>query len=190
MMGATLILALAMAVSLLASSISRLAKGTHTSVSSLSDNLSISRPTAQALTVMSVVIELSAGVGVVAGLVSKNVRILQSSLVLATAILATYFAYVMFVLLYRPGGTCGCDETHVPATVWTAVRTGSLFAAPLIGVIQTPSMPAAWSDASPLNLLQILVAAVALATLNWYLPAAMHTPNLQTQPAMVRSGGA
>ncbi|MFE7382793.1 MauE/DoxX family redox-associated membrane protein [Streptomyces zhihengii] len=108
-----------------------------------------------------------------AALLMGHQRGLQAVLVAAAALFGLYAGYTRHVLALGRGGPCGCSGREVPLSRWVTRRAAALAVLAAIGAAAVEAGPAELSSA---ELVTLLLAAPACATLLWSLPAAMHEP--------------
>lgn len=107
-----------------------------------------------------------------AALLMGHQRGLQAVLVAAAALFALYAGYTRHVLALGRGGPCGCSGREVPLSRWVTRRAAALAVLAAIAA----AVEAGPAELSTAELVTLLLAAPACATLLWSLPAAMHEP--------------
>lgn len=127
------------------------------------------------------VVAAEAGVGLLAGtllLVGQPWR-LRLALAAATVVYLAYAGFNGWLLTHRPAAPCACATTDHPISIWAVIRTLSLGACALSGLVGASSIAA---PARAAQFLVPLLAALTIGPLLWVLPAAMHDPSGRLRP--------
>lgn len=112
---------------------------------------------------------------------------LRAALGGAAVLLALLAAYAWRVAASGREGPCGCSRAALPMTPWVAARAGALAVLAVAGIVLADSVVPPGRPGTDLAV--VLLAAAALGSLLWQLPAAMHDPASAGRPSTTAGAG-
>lgn len=144
----------------------------RSSIQALETNLNLSPGLAHAFALTSAGVEVGVGGGILIALIAQSKTLLASGLLVGVVLMSTYTWYLIRVLRFDLGTSCGCGSYDTPVSVWTIGRATALA---LIGVFSLASTTVMGSIKLDLSAaaIEAVVPAATLGLLLWLMPAAM-----------------